>query len=73
MREASQNEGEGNMMVHKYAAAKKRKYTKKTYPVRTTTVHEWLKGYLGNSSVQWIDGNTLILWNSPAHRKLMSL
>lgn len=73
MREATQDESEGNMMVHKYAAVKTKKNTKKTFPVNTLKVHEDLKQYLGNPSVEWVDENTVILWNSAAHRKMMSL
>lgn len=61
------------MMVHKHAAAKRKNAEPpKAFPVTSTTVHEWLREYLGNHSVQWIDGNTLIIWNSPAHKKMMA-
>ena len=39
--------------------------------VKVTKVHGWLRGYLGNHSVQWIDGRTLIVWNSPEHKRIM--
>jgi hypothetical protein len=60
------------MMVHRNAAVKAPKNVKKTYPVNTTRVHEWLKGYLGNPNVEWLSGTSLIIWNSPAHKKAMS-
>jgi hypothetical protein len=60
------------MQLHRNAAMAKEKAGKKAFPVSTTKVHEWLKGYLGNSAVEWIDGNTLILWNSPFHKQMMT-
>lgn len=60
------------MMVHKNAAMKVKKPVTRAFPVSSVTVHEWLKEYLGNPNVEWINGTTLIVWNSPAHRKLMS-
>ena len=60
------------MTVHRNAAMTDQKKPKKGYPVTTMKVHGWLLGYLGNPSVEWINGHTLIVWNSPAHRKMMA-
>jgi hypothetical protein len=60
------------MAVHRNAAMAEEPTKKRGYPVTSITVHGWLKGYLGNPAVQWIDERTLIVWNSPEHRKLMT-
>lgn len=59
------------LAVHRNAAMTDNANTKKAFPVTSIHVHKWLKRYLGNKSVQWINGNTLIIWNSAAHKKMM--
>lgn len=60
------------MMVHKHAAGTNPKKPKKVFPVSTIRVHPWLHGYIGNPAVEFVDGNTVFVWNSPEHKRLMN-
>lgn len=60
------------LAVHRNAAVKGEATDHKRFPVSTMKVHPWLLGYIGNPSVEWVDGNTLYVWNSAAHKKMMN-
>lgn len=60
------------LTVHRSAAMKKETTAAKKQPVTTIKVHPWLLGYLRNPAVEWVNGNTLFVWNSEEHKRLMN-